>query len=113
MIMLIEELMMQVKDGSILASARPASADSVFLDRIKQFEQAYKMRWFEFLERYDQHELRDASDEQRIDFAEWYMLCQRFSEQLEEGINIFASPPLTDSSVFENEGPSNRAFLLC
>jgi hypothetical protein len=110
--MSIEQIMNRVKDGSLLAEARQPCTDSVFLDRIKYFENAYKMRWFEFLEKYDRHEFVPLEGEKRIDFAEWYMLCQRFSEQLEEGITILASsPPL--ECVLQNEGPSNRAFSFC
>lgn len=110
--MLIEELLNQVKDGSILSEARPLCADSFFLDRIKEYEDVNRMHSFVFMERYDAHDLDMSDASKQLEFAEWYMLCQRYSEQIEEGIAIMASPPSIEDSVLSYEARAIGPFVF-
>jgi hypothetical protein len=113
--MLIEELVMQLESGTIQPYVGPLTDDSEFLERIHNLETMYKMHWFEFVQKFDQHKIEPRSDKERLDFAEWDMLCRRFADQLEdglEGLTIMASPPTTTDQSEQIEGPSNRAFCF-
>ena len=112
--MLISELMEQVNNGTLVREARPFADDSVFIERVHELERTYSMRWYEFMENLGHYE-RIATGVQRMDFAEWKILCDKFSDQLDEGLEgltIMASPPIQEE-LFFNEGPRDRAFLFC
>ncbi len=107
--MLISELMEQVRTGSLLNDARPFAGDEVFIERIREFERVYQMEWYIFLGKITHQELVAMEPQERLDYAEWKMLCEKFSDQLEDGLTIMASPPLCGAAK-DGKGPSNRAF---
>ena len=114
--MLIAELMEQVKGGVCMGEDVPFAEDAVFLARVKEFERKYHMPWFEFLQKLDTHSLRANGESERLDFAEWRMLCEVYSDKLREGLEslaTMASPPVIEFEFEAHEGPRNRAFALC
>ena len=114
--MLIEELIKQLDNGSLEKALDPYTSDSVFLQRISTFETGYDLKWYEFMQAFDEHKLKPQDDCERLDFAEWRILCQKFEDKLEdglEGLTIMASPPTAECENEYSQGPSNRAFYFC
>ena len=114
--MLIHDLMKQVEEGTFQSQCRPFADDSVFVDRIHELESIYQRPWYEFMQLMDEHKINPVTEQERLDYAEWRMLCQRFSGALEdglEGLTITATvgPPIYEPESSVKEGPSNRAFF--
>ena len=111
--MLISELMKDLESESFQLKARSYVSDDVFITRIHELEGKYEMRWFEFECKFVEQKLKPKSDEERLDYAEWHMLCSEFLEQLDEPlINSLARSPGVSECTYSNEGPSDRAFTI-
>ena len=112
--MLIEELVTQLENGHFDTSPVVYTQDEVFLDKIHSFESKYRRKWFEFVSAYDDQVLETCSDEQRLDFVEWRMLCDKFEQKLEDdiqGLTIMADSPPSGEHV-GTKGPSDRVFCF-
>ena len=109
----LDEFVTQLESVQSSTSLLPSAETSVFIERVREFEDLYQMAWYDFAQKYDQQKLGPIEGERRLDFAEWYMLCQRFSDELAESITIVANAPPIQTNSCTEKGPSDRAFSLC
>ena len=110
--MLISELLDDIRNGSFAIPAKEESDDSIFLARVHELERMYDLRWWEFQKQYAAGSLVGDSPAELRDFAEWDLLCNRFSGLLVRDLFPGLGPP-SEETYSNHESPSNRAFVFC
>lgn len=94
----IFDMLRDLQEGAYQPALRPFTEDQVFVDKVYDFERQYGQEWYAFKAQFESGRLVGCSEEEKLDYAEWFMLCVTFEDQLTERLTNMAMPP---SHTFE------------